>query len=92
MKRIMKTMPPPFTMPITVTPHGTVRPAVPEGDAFFGLEAGTNGTAAAGRRAAIGLNGRIWERHDGRPATGLQLVPSNRSESYDANPWSGNSL
>lgn len=61
-----------------LTSSGTLRPATPEGDAFFGLEMGTNGTAASARREAFGAG--PWERFDGSPATGLTLVPTNRSQ------------
>jgi hypothetical protein len=73
----------------------TVRPAVPEGDDYFGLSIGTNGTAAACRRAVVEavqqiVNGRLtWLRSNGQSATGLTLVPSARSDAYEANPWSG---
>lgn len=63
----------------------TIRPTTREGDAFFGLELGTNGTGPAGRRA---LHPPLrWERHDGRPATGLTLTPSG-SDAW-LNPWDG---
>lgn len=55
------------------------------GDAFFGLEPGTNGSAATARRALVQPEGYRWLRHDGRPATGLQLVPT--ANDSGANPW-----
>lgn len=70
-----------ITSPLT----RTVRPCEPAGDAFFGLEPGTNGSAATARRALVQPEGYRWLRHDGRPATGLQLVPS--SDDNGANPW-----
>ena len=76
----------------------TIQPQDPTGDDLFGLAPGTNGTAAATRRALIeashapiveALGSLTWERHNGRPATGLQTRPSDRSWRYDANPGSG---
>lgn len=63
----------------------TIRPTSREGDVFYGLEVGTNGTGPAGRRAL--LPALQWTRHDGRPATGLYLTPSG----FDSwlNPWGG---
>jgi hypothetical protein len=65
--------------------ENTIRPVSPEGDAWFGLESGTNGTAATMRRmnAPAGLE---WRRHDGKPATGLLLNPRG---SEWINPWDG---
>lgn len=64
----------------------TIRPATPEGDRFFGLESGTNGTGAEMRRMGVPA-GLQWVRHDGKPATGLLLQPTGRSEGV--NPWDG---
>lgn len=65
-----------------------VRPAEPEGDAFYGLETGTNGTGAAMRRKVAAPPGCVWQRHDGKPAMGLLLTPTNRS-AFVPNPWDG---
>lgn len=66
----------------------TIRPVTPEGDAYFGLEAGTNGTAAECRRALVQRPGERWVRFDGRPATGLRLAPPSRVVE-GVSPWSG---
>jgi len=50
-----------------------LRPVDPAGDAFYGLEPGTNGTAAECRRQAFPA--RTWVRHDGREARGLWYAP-----------------
>jgi len=65
----------------------TLWPLTPEGDAFFGLELGTNGTAATCRRLLLAPEHYKWTRHDGRPATGLTLIPSGHDNSV--NPWDG---
>lgn len=83
----------------------TIRPTSPEGDEFFGLAGGTNGTAAITRREvaeraaiknAFGFYDPkcprlTWLRFNGKPATGLQLVPGDASE-IDADPWGGDAL
>jgi hypothetical protein len=92
----------PAEMPYTLGVDGqrlTIQPDGRDGDAFFGLESGTNGTAAAARRQVVEAQvsstqnyvwGQpVWLRSNGKPAAGLQLVPSDRSDSYEANPWSG---
>jgi uncharacterized protein YcbX len=61
----------------------TVRPADLEGDRFFGLEPGTNGTAAEARRH-VAPAGFTWRRHDGSHALGVLLVPGPNRWS---NPW-----
>lgn len=77
----------------SATLHGfTLRPATPEGDDYYGLAVGTNGTRAAQRRAeeesATGLPGPFtWVRHDGGHAIGTLLVPSG--EAKFMNPWDG---
>ncbi len=60
-------------------------PAEPAGDAFFGLELGTNGSGPAARRALITPDGYRWLRYDSRPARGLELVPT--ADDSAANPW-----
>lgn len=64
----------------------TIRPLDAAGDRYFGLEVGTNGTAAETRRLAVAPAGvRVtWLRHDGRPAVGLTLRPAERTDSDDA--------
>lgn len=69
-------------------PSKTIRPARSEGDDYFGLGPGTNGTAAITRRALVQPEGFTWVRFNRTPATGLQLIPGDSSESL-ANPWSG---
>lgn len=71
-----------------------LKPETPEGDAFFGLVVGTNGTAAMSRRECVEAQITTatpieWARHDGRPAVGVTLVPSSRGDRFDPNPWSG---
>ncbi len=73
---------------ITDPEPAAVRPALPEGDTYFGLQPGTNGTAAMSRREAAAPAGFRWVRSNGLPATGLQRIPTNRSE-FIAGPWSG---
>jgi hypothetical protein len=53
----------------------TIRPIDADGDRYFGLEPGTNGTAAESRRGTVAPRGVnvTWQRHDGRPAVGLTL-------------------
>lgn len=71
-----------------------LQPATPEGDDFYGLNMGTNGTAAAARRAVaqakINASCEVveWARSNGAPAFGLQLVPGD-SEAVNADAWSG---
>lgn len=61
-----------------------VRPRSPDGDQFYGLEPGTNGSGAAMRRRVV-AEGLHWVRHNGSAATGLLLVPSSRATWV--NPW-----
>ena len=63
-----------------------IRPASPEGDSHFGLESGTNGSAAQNRRVLVTPPGSYWVRHNGKPATGLLLKPGSGAWS---NPWGG---
>lgn len=66
-----------------------IRPVDPAGDRFFGLESGTNGSAATVRRALVERPGLEWRRHNGAHATGLQLRPGSNAW---ADPWSGVAL
>lgn len=52
----------------------TIRPADAEGDAYYGLGPGTNGTAAMTRRAGVAQPGFTWVRANGSHATGIQYV------------------
>jgi hypothetical protein len=61
----------------------------PEGDVFYGLIPGTNGTAAITRRLCAAPDGYEWIASDCRKARGVFVVPSNRSDGYQTNPWSG---
>jgi hypothetical protein len=74
----------------------TIRPANPDGDEFFGLANGTNGTGAIARRDAAErtetATGYTWLRSNGQSATGLQLVPSNKSDATWAPLWPGSRL
>lgn len=74
-----------FIVALNHTTH-VAQPVDPEGDRFFGLESGTNGSGATMRRKLV-ADGFKWERHDGRPATGLQLSPTGRTDWR--NPWDG---
>jgi hypothetical protein len=77
---------------VTIYDHltHTIRPLDAEGDRHFGLEPGTNGTAAECRREAVAPRGIgvTWLRHNGRPAVGLTLRPSTRTaDDGFVNPW-----
>lgn len=76
----------------------TLRPVDAEGDDYFGLSIGTNGTAAVARRAiaeiaACGVSRAdrqfvfVWVRSNGRPATGMTLVPNAHSDLSYVSPW-----
>lgn len=68
----------------------TVQPTHPEGDDYYGLAPGTNGTAAQTRRALAVSSTSItyrWVRYSGAPAVGVTLVPSG--EDVWQNPWDG---
>jgi hypothetical protein len=79
----------------------TVRPSRPEGDDFFGLTIGSNGTAATARREAVELEicatqnyvhgAPVWLRFNGKPAAGLQLVPGTSTD-LETDPWGGEAL
>ena len=74
--------------------RGTIQPETPDGDDFFGLAAGTNGTAATTRRELVigqlfpreNANRLRWLRSNGRDPAGLRFVPGNRSHEFE-NPW-----
>lgn len=59
--------------PVAVDPETrTLRPVDDQGDAFFGLEPGTNGTAAECRRELVSpYRGANWSTSSGRVATSL---------------------
>lgn len=68
----------------------TIRPATPDGDTYFGLAVGTNGTAAMTRRALAepaNSGPYTWVRYSGRPAVGATLIPTGRDTW--SNPWDG---
>jgi len=67
---------------------GVIRPAHPNGDDFYGLAPGTNGTAAAMRRTLVTPEGFAWFRYDGSRPVGLLVVPLARPSPF-SNPWSG---
>lgn len=71
-----------------VIENNAIRPTTREGDQFFGLEVGANGTAAIARRRLVAPDGARWVRHNGKPAIGPLLVPTARSFLV-ANPWDG---
>ncbi len=85
-------MPPVYV--VTVDPvTRTVRPLDAQGDDYFGLGIGTNGTAATNRRQLAVISASVpadyrWVRANGSAATGLNCVPTARSESAP-NPWTG---
>jgi len=80
---------PASTPPIYVE-HATRRvlSLEPEGDRFYGLEPGTNGTGPAMRRAVV-PPGYTWLDSSGKPARGVFSVPSDHSDELQTNPWSG---
>lgn len=71
----------------TIVSNGTIRPSTPEGDDYYGLALGTNGTAAESRRECA-VNGRPlqWVRHNGRIAVGPTLRGAGHDLSWK-NPW-----
>lgn len=67
----------------------TVRPLTPEGDEWFGLTMGSNGSAALMRRAGAPA-GYTWTRHNGRHAHGLNLQAHAHADTDTTpNPWDG---
>lgn len=77
--------------PLYVVNHvdKTITPADREGDDYFGLGPGTNGTAAICRRALVEPEGYRWVRSSGRPATGPNYIPGNTSQESLPGPWDG---
>lgn len=69
--------------------NGHARPLTVDGDEWFGLAWGFNGTAARCRRLLAAPAAVTWLRHDGRPAYGLTTVPSSRSSERWRSPWTG---
>jgi hypothetical protein len=86
---IQNLTPPPVRVDV---PSGTIRPESAEGDEYYGLTRGTNGTAAIARRACVeavvGAGLLTWVRACGSPATGIAYVPSDRSDDAP-NPRAG---
>lgn len=64
----------------------TIRPSSPDGDTYFGLGPGTNGTAAETRRALHEVPGYSWTRFAGSHPKGLLYVPP-KGEPEFFNPW-----
>lgn len=71
----------------------TIQPLNAEGDAFYGLAVGTNGTATICRRACVepqGVVRFVWVRFNGHPAIGVTLVPSGRDTNKNyRSQWEG---
>jgi hypothetical protein len=61
----------------------------PDGDTFYGLLPGTNGTGPAMRRRCAPAGYTWFSARDCRPARGVFSVPSGRSDELQTNPWSG---
>lgn len=76
--------------PVNVSGN-VISPRTPEGDDYFGLSMGTNGTAAISRRATAelvitantGVRGFEWVRANGGAPVGITLVPSPRVDGDD---------
>jgi hypothetical protein len=66
----------------------TIRPTEAEGDDFYGLSKGTNGTAAQARRECVAPAGiRVtWLRFDGSRAAFRNYQPAS-GEGRFVNPW-----
>lgn len=60
----------------TIVRGSTIRPMTPDGDDYFGLTTGTNGTAAIARRALVKTDGLTWVKSNGKPAVGIYLAGS----------------
>lgn len=93
----MRTQSLPNTTLIVDLETATIRPESPDGDDFYGLAMGTNGTAATVRRElavealkpctpSAHVERLTWVRSDGRGPIGLWLVPNGRSHEFE-NPW-----
>jgi hypothetical protein len=67
----------------------TLKPEHPQGDDYFGLVIGTNGTAARCRRElhehVACAEGFVWVRANGGPATGVTCVPTGLE--VEPNTW-----
>lgn len=76
-------------VPVRLVPESSlILPESEEGDRFFGLEPGTNGTAAESRRALVAPSGFHWLRSNGLDPKGLALRPPTRdSDTTWSNPW-----
>ena len=66
----------------------TIKPLDAEGDSYFGLVVGSNGSATICRRELYTPAGYTWVRFNGRPAVGITLIPSADSDSTPS-PWEG---
>lgn len=76
------------TKELVVIVNGIIRPVEGKDD-FFGLNMGSNGTAAEMRRKLVEVTLGLtqWEKSDGKLATGAYCISQN---SYRfVNPWSG---
>lgn len=70
----------------------TIRPVTREGDEYFGLRVGTNGTGATMRRVLVTPAGYDWRCADGRHAVGITLRPDAAEVAHlgeATNPWDG---
>lgn len=72
-------------LPEVIFEGNTVRPTDADGDVFFGLVSGTNGTGPALRRTLVAQVGLTWLCSDGRRAVGTLLIPTGNV--YTENPW-----
>lgn len=73
---------------VVVMRADTLRPATREGDVYYGLEPGTNGTATLSRRQCAelvhGEVGRfVWVRHNGLLPTGLLTYGTGADPNLD---------
>lgn len=80
---------------VRVSREGLLWPESPDGDDWYGLAMGTNGTAATMRRAlleqTITREGAAekplqWVRNNGGPPIGLRFAPAQGGVDFE-NPW-----
>lgn len=89
---VQNTTPPPVRVDAA---SRTIRPETAAGDEFFGLAPGTNGSSSISRRAVLEAAVQTasgpftWVRSNGSHASGINLIPSNRGDKVNTNPWSG---